>query len=45
LLASALMLLFFQKVTFADPWRMWLEHTLVLGLPATIGGAAGRLAI
>ncbi|BAT52060.1 hypothetical protein NOS3756_09910 [Nostoc sp. NIES-3756] len=45
LLASAAMLFFFQKVTFADPWRMWLEHTLVLGLPATIGGAAGRLAI
>lgn len=45
LLASAVMLLFFQKVTLADPWRMWLEHTLVLGLPATIGGAAGRLAI
>lgn len=45
LLASAMMLFFFQKITFADPWRMWLEHTLVLGLPATIGGAAGRLAI
>lgn len=45
LLASAIMLFFFQKVTFSDPWRMWLEHTLVLGLPATIGGAAGRLAI
>ncbi|HEY9801982.1 MAG TPA: TIGR02587 family membrane protein [Leptolyngbyaceae cyanobacterium] len=45
LLASAMMLFFFQKVTFTDPWRMWLEHTLVLGLPATIGGAAGRLAI
>ncbi|WP_442937322.1 DUF2391 family protein [Nostoc sp.] len=24
---------------------MWLDHTLILGLPATIGGAAGRLAI
>lgn len=45
LLASGLMLFFFQKVTFADPWMMWLEHTLILGLPATIGGAAGRLAI
>ncbi|QLE54479.1 TIGR02587 family membrane protein [Nostoc sp. TCL26-01] len=45
LLASTLMLLFFQKLTFDDPWRIWLEHTLVLGLPATIGGAAGRLAI
>jgi putative integral membrane protein (TIGR02587 family) len=45
LLASAFMLWFFQKLTFGDPWRMWLEHTLLLGLPATIGGAAGRLAI
>ncbi|WP_410503800.1 DUF2391 family protein [Leptolyngbya sp. 7M] len=23
----------------------WLQQTLILGLPATIGGAAGRLAI
>ncbi|MFN6570500.1 TIGR02587 family membrane protein [Dendronalium sp. ChiSLP03b] len=45
LLAGAFMLWFFQKITFDDPWTMWLEHTLVLGLPATIGGAAGRLAI
>jgi putative integral membrane protein (TIGR02587 family) len=45
LIASAFMLWFFQKLTFSDPWRMWLEHTLLLGLPATIGGAAGRLAI
>ncbi|MFH7030657.1 MAG: TIGR02587 family membrane protein [Heteroscytonema crispum UTEX LB 1556] len=45
LLAAAFMLWFFQKLTFSDPWRMWLNHTLLLGLPATIGGAAGRLAI
>ncbi|WGV26880.1 TIGR02587 family membrane protein [Halotia branconii] len=45
LLAGALMLWFFQKITFSDPWTMWLEHTLILGLPATIGGAAGRLAL
>ncbi|WP_392534320.1 TIGR02587 family membrane protein [Nostoc sp. C117] len=45
LLAGAFMLWFFQKLTFSDPWTMWLDHTLVLGLPATIGGAAGRLAI
>jgi putative integral membrane protein (TIGR02587 family) len=45
LLAAAFMLWFFQKLTFSDPWTMWLDHTLVLGLPATIGGAAGRLAI
>ncbi|MCC5656268.1 TIGR02587 family membrane protein [Nostoc sp. XA010] len=45
LLASAFMLWFFQKLTFSDPWTMWLDHTLMLGLPATIGGAAGRLTI
>ncbi|NJR17036.1 MAG: TIGR02587 family membrane protein [Calothrix sp. CSU_2_0] len=45
LFASALMLWFFQKLTFTDPWTMWLDHTLLLGLPASIGGAAGRLAI
>ena len=45
LLASAFMLWFFQKLTFSDPWTMWLDHTLMLALPATIGGAAGRLAI
>jgi uncharacterized membrane protein len=39
------MLWFFQKLTFSDPWTMWLDHILVLGLPASIGGAAGRLAI
>jgi putative integral membrane protein (TIGR02587 family) len=44
LLASAFMLWFFQKITIYDPWTMWLEHTLLLGLPASIGGAAGRLA-
>ncbi|MEA5574239.1 TIGR02587 family membrane protein [Calothrix sp. UHCC 0171] len=45
LIASAFMLWFFQKLTFNDPWTMWLDHTLLLGLPASIGGAAGRLAI
>ncbi|MDM9379920.1 TIGR02587 family membrane protein [Chlorogloeopsis sp. ULAP01] len=45
LLAAALMLWFFQKLTLSDPWTMWLNHTLLLGLPATIGGAAGRLAV
>jgi putative integral membrane protein (TIGR02587 family) len=45
LFAAAMMLWFFQKLTLSDPWTMWLDHTLMLGLPATIGGAAGRLAI
>jgi putative integral membrane protein (TIGR02587 family) len=45
LLASAFMLFFFHRLTFNDPWILWLNYTLILGLPATIGGAAGRLAI
>ncbi|MEH2071223.1 MAG: TIGR02587 family membrane protein [Nostoc sp.] len=45
LLAGTFMLWFFQKLTLSDPWTMWLDRSLVLGLPATIGGAAGRLAI
>lgn len=45
LLASAVMLGFFQQLSFADPWNVWLSYTIVLGLPATVGGAAGRLAI
>ena len=45
LFASAFMLFFFHRLSFDDPWTLWLSRTLVLGLPATIGGAAGRLAI
>lgn len=45
LAASAFMLFFFHKLSFDDPWSIWLNYTLVLGLPATIGGAAGRLAV
>jgi putative integral membrane protein (TIGR02587 family) len=45
LAASALMLWFFHQLSFDDPWQIWLSHTLVLGLPAAVGGAAGRLAV
>ncbi|HIK30799.1 MAG TPA: TIGR02587 family membrane protein [Oscillatoriales cyanobacterium M59_W2019_021] len=45
LFASILMLLFFQRLNFSDPWTWWLEQALILGLPATVGGAAGRLAV
>jgi putative integral membrane protein (TIGR02587 family) len=45
LFAAAMMLWFFQQLDFSDPWSTWLSYTLLLGLPATIGGAAGRLAI
>jgi putative integral membrane protein (TIGR02587 family) len=45
LTAALLMLWFFQQLSFSDPWQMWLSYTIILGLPATIGGAAGRLAV
>jgi putative integral membrane protein (TIGR02587 family) len=44
LAAAAMMLWVFHRLSFADPWTSWLQQTLILGLPATIGGAAGRLA-
>jgi putative integral membrane protein (TIGR02587 family) len=43
LAAAALMLRFFHQLSFDDPGSMWLSYTIILGLPATIGGAAGRL--
>jgi putative integral membrane protein (TIGR02587 family) len=45
LLAAVLMLWFFHQLSWDDPWQLWLRYTLILGLPATIGGAAGRIAI
>lgn len=45
LLASVLMLWFFHQLSVEDPWSLWLSYTVILGLPATIGGAAGRIAI
>ncbi|MCY7276642.1 MAG: TIGR02587 family membrane protein [Phormidesmis sp. CAN_BIN44] len=45
LIAAMVMLIFFQKLQFDDPWQLWLSHTILLGLPAAVGGAAGRLAI
>lgn len=43
--SAALMLWIFHRLSLTEPWTIWLERTLVLGLPATIGGAAGRLAV
>ncbi|MGB7085204.1 MAG: TIGR02587 family membrane protein [Phormidesmis sp.] len=43
LLASALMLIFFQQLSGDDPWQEWLSNIIVLGLPASVGGAAGRI--
>lgn len=45
LIAATFMLWFFHQLTFDDPWQVWLRYTLILGFPAAIGGAAGRLAV
>jgi len=45
LLAAAMMLLLFDRLSWSDPWQQWLSHIILLGLPTTIGGAAGRLAV
>lgn len=45
LVASVLMLIFFKQLTLQDPWSEWLGNTVVLGLPAAVGGAAGRILI
>ncbi|NDJ17786.1 TIGR02587 family membrane protein [Myxacorys almedinensis] len=45
LIAAMVMLFFFQKLEFGDPWQVWLSYTILLGLPAAVGGSAGRLAI
>ena len=44
LACSAGMLLFFRNLQTSDPWPMLVEHTVLLGLPAAVGGSAGRLA-
>ncbi len=45
LLVSVVMLVLFQQLNPSDPWAEWLSDVLVLGLPASIGGAAGRILI
>lgn len=45
LVAAALMLGFFQQISWETPWPLAFRHIVILGLPATIGGAAGRLAL
>ncbi|MGB3199684.1 MAG: TIGR02587 family membrane protein [Nodosilinea sp.] len=45
LAASALMLWLFQVIRVGDPVNQWVSYIIVLGLPCTIGGAAGRLAV
>jgi len=43
LACAALMLLMYQRL--GGPWTLTLDKIVVLGLPASIGGAAGRLAM
>lgn len=45
LLAAALMLAFFRKLDPSAPLELAFRQILILGLPATIGGAAGRLTL
>ena len=45
LACSAAMLVFFRNLQTGDPWPMLVEHTVLLGLPAAVGGSAGRLAV
>lgn len=45
LAVAAAMLLFFQRIGPDQSWETWVTYTVVLGLPATVGGAAGRLAV
>lgn len=45
LFAATFMLFFFNRLSINDPWTVWLSYTVILGLPASIGGAAGRIAI
>jgi putative integral membrane protein (TIGR02587 family) len=45
LAVAAATLLFFQRIGPSQSWETWVAWTVILGLPATIGGAAGRLAV
>ncbi|MGB3298461.1 MAG: TIGR02587 family membrane protein [Phormidesmis sp.] len=45
LIAAALMLGFFGQISFSTPWDLAFREIIILGLPATVGGAAGRLAL
>ncbi|MPZ22891.1 MAG: TIGR02587 family membrane protein [Dehalococcoidia bacterium] len=44
LLVGAFLLVLFDRVDLDADWRSLLDEILLLGLPASIGGAAGRLA-
>jgi putative integral membrane protein (TIGR02587 family) len=44
LVVAGVMLWYFQRFETGAPWTETLSHIIVLGLPASVGGAAGRLA-
>ncbi len=44
LVAAGVMLWYFQRLEAGAPWQETLSYIIVLGLPASVGGAAGRLA-
>lgn len=43
LVVSALMLWMFDNLALGEPLREMVSRVLVLGLPAAVGGSAGRL--
>lgn len=45
LLVAVAVMFFFHRLNLHNPWQEWLSDTIVLGLPAAIGGAAGRLVL
>ena len=44
LLSAGLMLWFFRNLSAPESWSSALSEIVILGLPAAVGGAAGRLA-
>lgn len=45
LLVAALLLYLFDRIDFTDPFHAIMSQVIVLALPTTIGGAAGRIAV
>lgn len=45
LISAGFMLWIFQNLRLDAPWSLTVSHVAILGLPAAVGGAAGRLAV
>ena len=45
LLVAFALLYLFDRIEFSDPFQLTVEEILVLGVPTTVGGAAGRLVV